>query len=56
MRLFSTACTDVSFQDAIETFNTRRNSKDATAEVRSGLTGLDGTFQRCDAVILYGYL
>jgi len=24
MRLFSAACSDVSFQDAIETFNTRR--------------------------------
>jgi len=31
-------------------------SNDAIAEVRSGLTGLDETFPRCDSVILYAYL
>jgi hypothetical protein len=31
-------------------------SKDANAEVQSGLTGLDEIFPRCDAVILYGHL
>jgi hypothetical protein len=30
--------------------------KDATAEGRRGLTGLDETFPRYDIVILYGYL
>jgi hypothetical protein len=31
-------------------------SNNAIAEVWSGLTDLDETFSRCDAVILYGYL
>jgi hypothetical protein len=31
-------------------------SKDATAEMQSGLTGLDEAFPRCLAVILYDYL
>jgi hypothetical protein len=31
-------------------------SYDATAEVRSGLTGLDEAFPRQNAVLLYGYL